>query len=334
MRVKRTLQKVSAILVIILYCFGTAVSAQDLTSPHFIIRDPSIGTGGGYQSSASFNMYSAGNLNISGTAGASATFQGRAGFLQFPEAISGTLSAVVVGSAINLTWNATVVADGYTVSGYNIGIANVTGGPYTFTSVGNTLSYSYPSELPGNYFLVLQTLDAFGNVIATSNEATATVLQSLSFSISANTLSFGTISSSNPRYATASGGSNSLSVAHTISAASNAASGYTINYAGPTLTSGPNTISPATILGSNTGTIGTNQFALSVSQSGGATVSAPYDQISQNWNFIPNTPTIIAATSGPTSADTVSAYYIANADPLAAAGTYTTALTYEITANY
>ncbi len=322
------------LIAVILFSFSTVAFAQDLTSAHFIIRDPSIGSGGGYQSSPSFNMYSAGNLNVSGNTGTSASFKGRAGFLQFPEATSGILSATVSGSTINASWTASAAFDGYNVSGYNIGISQVSGGPYVFTSVGNTLGHSYTSLPAGNYFLVLQTLDAYGTVIATSNEVTVTVLETLTFSLSANSISFGQLSVNNPRYATIATGSNSVTAAHAISASSNATGGYTVNYNGPTLDSGAGTISPATIVGSNSGAAGTSQFALSYSKTGGVTVSSPYDQASQNWNFVANTPSVIAATSGPTTADILSAYYIANIAPLTSAGTYTTTLTYEVTANY
>ncbi len=321
-------------IVIIAYSFGTIVLAKDLTSAHFIVRDPSIGTGGGYQSSGSFKLYSAGNLNISGDGGSSASFKGRDGFLQFPYANSGVVMPVVSGSDINLTWTATTVTDGYTVSGYNIGIATVSGGPYTFTPVGNVLLYSYTNQTPGDYYFVLQTLDAFGNVIATSNEATATVQETLTFSLSANAISFGSLTSSGPRYATTTNGSSTVTSAHTITAASNASTGYTIIYNGSTLDSNGNTIAPATISGSATGTPGTNQFALSLLSSGTATVPTTYDQTSQNWDFAANTLATIASTAGPSATATLNAYYIANAATLAPAGTYTTILTYEITANY
>lgn len=321
-------------IIVIAYSLGTVALAKDLTSTHFIVRDPSIGTGGGYQSSGSFKMYSAGNLNISGNGGSSTSFKGRDGFLQFPYANSGVITPVVSGSDINLTWTATAVADGYTVSGYKIGIATTSGGPYTFMTLGNVLLYSYANQTPGTYFFILQTLDAFGNVIATSNEATATVEETISFSLSANAISFGPLTAAGPRYATTAAGSSTITSAHTITAASNASTGYTIIYNGSTLDSNGNVISPATISGSTTGTPGTNQFALSLLSSGTATVPTTYDQTSQNWNFAANTLATIASTTGPAAAATLNAYYLANAAMLAPAGTYSTVLTYEITANY
>lgn len=334
MEVKHGIKKILALLCIASFSFATAVSAQDLSSAHFIIRDPSIGTGGGYQASGTFKMYSAGNLNISGNGGTSTSFLGRFGFLQFPSVHAGTLSATTTSSTINASWTATTASGGYTISGYNIGIADVSGGPYTFTAVGNTLSYSYTNQSAGDHYLVVQTLDSYGNIIAVSNEVVVTVAQSLSFSLSANTISFGQLSINSPRYATTLTGSNTLTPAHSMTASSNARSGYVLTYNGATLSAGPDSIAPATITGSNSGTPGTNQFALSVLGAGSAVVPSPYNQASQNWSFVENTPSTVAATTGPSSADTVIAYYIANTAILTTAGTYTTALTYQVTANY
>ncbi len=328
------MKKIVTGLILILYAAGTLVYAKDLTSTHFIVRDPSIGTGGGYQSSGSYHMYSAGNLNVSGNIGNSTDYTGRAGFLQYPEADAGALTVTSTGSEIDVSWPATTVADGYTVSGYNLGIAATSGGPYTFTPVGNVTSYSYINQTPGTYYLILQTLDAFGDIIATSNEASVTVQETISFSISANTVSFGSLTITGPRYATTTGGSNTITPAHTISASSNSSTGYTILYDGGTLSSGSDAITPATISGSTSGTAGTNQFALSLLSDGTASVPTTYDQTSHNWSFAQNTLSAIASTSGPTAVATLNAYYIANAAALAAAGTYNTTLTYEMTANY
>ncbi len=321
-------------LIVLAYFAGTIVFAKDLTSTNFIVRDPSIGTGGGYQSSGSFKMYSAGNLNISGNGGTSTSFIGRDGFLQYPEVRSAVLTPTVTGSTVTLDWTATTVANGYTVSGYKIGIATISGGPYTFTTLGNVLTHDYVNQVPGTYYFILQTLDAFGNVIATSNEATATVEETLSFSISANAISFGPLTSAGPRYATTSSGSGSETPAHSLTAESNASTGYTIIYSGSTLDSNGNAIDPATITSSSTGTPGTNQFALSLLSSGTASVPTSYDHVSQNWDFAENTLSTIASTSGPAAAETLDAYYIANAATLAPAGNYHTTLTYSITANY
>ena len=59
-----------------------SASAMDLTSTSFIIRDPIIGTGGGYGTSTNFQLISAGNTILSGAA-SSTSFQTRYGFLYY-----------------------------------------------------------------------------------------------------------------------------------------------------------------------------------------------------------------------------------------------------------
>ena len=328
------MKKFLSSFIILIFLLGSSAYAQDLTSAHFIVRDPSIGTGGGFQSSGSFKMYSAGNLNTSGDAGTSTSYKARDGFLQYPQAISGTLVVNVVGSSLNATWNATSVAGGYTVSGYKLGVAGSSGGPYTFTSVGNVLSYNYINQVSGDYFLILQTLDAFGNIIAVSNEVHVTVPEIVSLAISDNNISFGSLSSSGPKYANTLGGSTTLTPGHSVTVGSNGATGYSLSYLGPTLTSGTDTIAPATIVGSNSGTANTSQFALSLADTGIATIPTNYSQSSQNWDFNPNTLSTVATTSAPTANETLNAYYISNINTLTPAGSYTTTLNYVVTANF
>jgi hypothetical protein len=159
----------------------------------------------------------------------------------------------------------------------------------------------------------------------------------ITFSISANAVQLGALTVGGARYATTSGGSGTNSVAHTMSASSNAPSGYTITYIGPTLTSGGNTISPATIANDSDGTPGTSQFALSLSSSGSASITSAYDQAhspNPNWKFLANTIETIASTSGVTSSETFSNRYIANTSAVQAAGSYSADITYVITGNF
>jgi hypothetical protein len=123
-----------------------------------------------------------------------------------------------------------------------------------------------------------------------------------------------------------------------MTASSNAPSGYTITYNGPTLTSGANTIaaSGTTITNSATGSAGVNQFALSLSSSGGASITSTYNQStgSGNWKFVNNTTSTIATTSGVTSSETYSVRYIANVASGTPAGNYTANIGYVITGNF
>lgn len=160
----------------------TTVYATDLTSTNFIVRDPVIGTGGGYGTSTNFKAFSAGQTLLSGV-GTSATFIGHYGFLYFPFVTIGTLTAVANGADGDLSWPASVAGQGWTVDGYNTGIATVSGGPYTYTDVGNVTSYNYDNLAPGDYCFVVQTYDALGYVIGTSNEDCITIYPVIVFDI-------------------------------------------------------------------------------------------------------------------------------------------------------
>lgn len=323
------------VVFLVLIVWVPLVHADDLTSASFIVRDPLVGTGGGYGSSASFAAFGSGDMTSIGE-GTSASFDGRYGFLWFPYVTQGTFTVTPSGADANLSWGASTAGLGWNVSGYNTGEASVSGGPYTYTNVGNVTSYSYTGLTPGLYCFVLQTLDAFSTVIATSPEQCITIQPTITLSISANAVQFGNLSAAGPRYATTSGGSGSNTVAHTMAASSNAPSGYTITYNGPTLTSGANIIAPATITNSATGSAGSNQFALSLSSSGGATITTTYNQTTGagNWNFLANTTDIIATTSGVTSSETYSVRYISNIASSKPAGNYSTNIGYVITGNF
>ena len=61
-----------------------SVIAMDLTSTNFIIKDPIVGTGGGYGSSTNFQLISAGNTSLSGV-GSSSSFITHYGFLYYED---------------------------------------------------------------------------------------------------------------------------------------------------------------------------------------------------------------------------------------------------------
>lgn len=172
------------ILTIFLLCFWSFqfTYATDLTSTNFIIRDPIVGTGGSYGTSTNFKLYGSGNTLLSGT-GSSTNFIGRYGFLYFPFANIGTLTAVQNGIDADLSWPASTSGLGWTVGDYETGIATVSGGPYTYTNVGTSTTHTYPSLTPGEYCFVVRTLDSLGNVIGVSNEDCVTITPVLVFDI-------------------------------------------------------------------------------------------------------------------------------------------------------
>lgn len=162
------------------------------------------------------------------------------------------------------------------------------------------------------------------------------VTQTLSFSISDNSIGFGTLSSSGPRYCTGdTNGSSSEVEAHTISVSTNAASGYTLYVRGPTLTSGGNTITA--IGGSNTASsAGSEQFGLRMTATGGSgAVASPYDGSGFAYDATGSTMSPVAsAASGDGVITTYSARYIANISAATESGNYGTNLTYIVTANF
>lgn len=164
--------------------------------------------------------------------------------------------------------------------------------------------------------------------------ATATVDETLSFSISDNSIGFGTLSTSATRWATGDTlGSSSETSAHTLAASTNAQNGYVITIDGTTLTSGSNTISA--IGGTATApSPGTEQFGLKASASGGTgTVSAPYNTS----NYALDTaafPDQLASASGASETTTYSLTYIANISPTTEAGNYTAVLVYTASAQF
>jgi hypothetical protein len=328
------IQKTFAIFFLASFFITPFVYAGDMTSTSFIIRDPLIGTGGSYGSSASFQAFGSGDMTTIGRS-TSASFEGRYGFLWYPYVTQGAFTATPNGSQADLSWGASTAGLGWSVSGYKTGI-KPTGGSYSYTTHGLITSYSYTGLTPGGYCFILQTLDAFSNVIATSQEECITIQAVLTFSISSNSIDFGTLSTSGPRYATTTGGSGTNSVAHTMSASSNAGSGYTITYFGPTLTSGSNNITPATITNDADGTPGSSQFALSLSSSGSASITSAYNQASGsgNWKFVDSTVETIANTSGVTTTETFSNRYLSNISSTTPAGAYSTSVTYVITGNF
>jgi hypothetical protein len=181
---KKIKKIISPIIIISLFSFFLVsfARASDMTSTHFIVRDPVIGTMGDYGTSANFKLIDSGDTIFTNVS-SSTNFIGHFGFLYYPQVTLGTLTATPVATQVNLSWGASTATNGWTVSGYNTGWSTTSGGPYTYTSVGNVTSYSYTSLSPGTYYYVVQTLDAFGNVIGTSNEASATVLPVISFDL-------------------------------------------------------------------------------------------------------------------------------------------------------
>lgn len=164
---------------------------------------------------------------------------------------------------------------------------------------------------------------------------TATVTPTITFSISDLTVGFGTLSASQATWATGdTNGSATDTVAHTLAVATNASGGYAVTYNGATLTSGSDTIDVASINGDANGTPGTEEFGLSISTDGDATIASGYNHADPDWTWVASTTTTIASETGPTATETISARYIANIAGDTEAGSYSTTVTYIATGTF
>lgn len=164
---------------------------------------------------------------------------------------------------------------------------------------------------------------------------TATVDPSITFSISDNSIGYGSLNASDDRFATGDLiGNSAATVAHTLAAGTNATSGYVMYVMGATLTSGANTITAPT--GPGATTVGSEQFGLNLAASGGTgAADSQYGTSSQyGWGATGSTQDNIASASGASATTTYSATYVGNIAAVTEAGAYSTTLTYTATATF
>ena len=157
---------------------------------------------------------------------------------------------------------------------------------------------------------------------------------SLTMSLSSNAVTFGTLSSSGPRFADTTSGSSSEVEAHTFSVSTTAVSGYAVTVGGSTLSNGAHAIS-AIGASNTTSSSGIEQFGLRVeisSTTGGATVPGTYGT-SSNYAFDGGNANTIA-TSSIADTSTYSVRYIGNISPVTQNGSYSTSLTYIATGEF
>ena len=158
-------------------------------------------------------------------------------------------------------------------------------------------------------------------------------IQSLTFSISDNTVGFGSLSSVSSVYATGDtlGTTSTSSMAHTISVSTTAPGGYIMTIDGNTLTGGVGIIKAI----GNTATTaqtGIDQFGLSASVSSGTgSVSAPYSTISLFALATSSFPSTVATGIGDNITSLFNLRYLGNINALTNSGSYTSILTYTVT---
>ncbi len=162
-------------IVLLFFCCSNLSFSQEYNSSNFKILDPVITGGGGYSSSADYKLNSSISQIGIGTSSI-AGFNLNSGFLYFPFVTTPIISSTAGNGQVALSWTIATGVLGWTASGYDIGVSTVSGGPYTFdSSLGNVLSTVKTGLVNGTpYYFVVRVEDAFGNIIATSTQTSAT----------------------------------------------------------------------------------------------------------------------------------------------------------------
>jgi len=143
MGLSRRTRFVLVVATLVLISFSSFVSLTegiDYTSTNFILRDPVVTIQGGKSTSTSFEYFSSTGQTTTGET-TSSTFVQRAGFLYFPVATSPVVAATAGDEKVDLSWT-TSVGTLANITDYQVGTATISGGPYTFESVGNVLSFT------------------------------------------------------------------------------------------------------------------------------------------------------------------------------------------------
>jgi len=169
-------QKTKKLLLLAVLAFLLSplfVFSQEFSSTDFKVLDPVIFPGG-FSTSTDFQLHGVITQIATGTS-TDSSFRVNSGFLFFPFINTPVVSATAGDAQVSLSWTVSVGALGWTVSNYNVGRSTVSGGPYTYSSVGSTTSATVSGLTNGTtYFFVVRPEDAFGNSIATSTQVSAT----------------------------------------------------------------------------------------------------------------------------------------------------------------
>jgi len=187
-----------------------------------------------------------------------------------------------------------------------------------------------------------RVVESDGSAIATPDFVpeitTEEIAQSLTFSISDNSVGFGTLSSSSARYATGDGlgASSESGDTHTISASTNGTGGYVISVNGSTLTCAGCGGATITAIGSSAtvSSVGSEQFGLRIIvNSGTGSALSPYNTL--DWAL--DTAAFPDSISSGNSDGVTSEFgirYIGNITNTTEAGNYAATLTYTATATF
>ena len=101
------------------------------------------------------------------------------------------------------------------------------------------------------------------------------------------------------------------------------------------MTSGSDTITAAAITNDDDGAAGNEQFGLGITTAGDCTINADYNATSPaEYKFVASTTTTLCSETVPTASEVISAYYLANIGSETESGSYSTDITYIMTATF
>jgi hypothetical protein len=164
------------------------------------------------------------------------------------------------------------------------------------------------------------------------------VQQSITFSISSVSSSFGNLSQAVSSYASSTGPGSGVEVtAHTMTASSSGGAGYTIYVQGGTLQSLQNSADTITAIGgvNTTPAPGTEQFGLRLATtSGNGLVTTPYNGAGFAYAATATTSSSVATGASDGVTTVYSVRYLANVGALTEAGSYSASLVYVAVANF
>lgn len=210
------------------------------------------------------------------------------------------------------------------------GTTTVTFGNVTNPSATNSTFFARMTTYSAANWTSAVDTGTFAASTANQVTVTASVDETLTFTLGSQNVSLGTVTS----------GSTTGSGTSTMSVSTNAGSGYAVTVNGSTLTSGSNTF---TALSSNAASSNTaSQFGINLRDnttpnvgadpSGGSGAAATNYNTADSFRFV--TGETVANSTGASNSTSYTVSYIANASGTQPAGAYTTTLTYIATATF
>jgi hypothetical protein len=264
---------------------------------------------------------------------------------------SGFTNALLAASPATLTWGVSVAtATVYITSGTAVVPANrcvqIRIGSNAVSQASGTSVITNPAAAGPYTISITGSFGDNGSItqdIITNDtvSVSATVQQSITFTISTTTIYFGALSSASAKFASSTNpnGDTSETIAHSLAVSTNAPSGYNVSLRGQTLTNQQATTSTITAIGASPAVIATSteQFGIRATVAGGTggVVDATFaSTTAYGFDATATTSAPLALGTVSTNVTTYSLRYLANIAGTTEAGTYVANLVYVATANF